>query len=184
MELVGKVLAAPPANQDEFFQQSVIYVYDQTHEGTVGLCLNRPSDRTIQELAEHHGLRYNGKEPLYVGGPVNPHALVMLHSPDWYCSNTMEVNGSFRVSSDKSMLARICQGDCPKYWRFFLGMSGWKTGQLEGEIRGEKPWSRAHSWLIGPASEKILFNKDHTKVWDLALKSSGREMIDTFFSIH
>jgi putative transcriptional regulator len=183
MELIGKVLAAPPANVDEYWGKSVVFVYEQNLENSVGVMVNKPSDKTVAELCEHHNLTYHGNENLYLGGPVNPSALLMLHSRDWQGINTLDIDNQYRVTSDKTMLHRLCQGDRPKNWKLVLGMSAWKIGQLEGEISGKHPWSKSHSWLVADANNSMLFGSDPEAQWNQTIRMSGKNMIDKFFSI-
>lgn len=181
--LVGKLLVAPPAQNDDHWANTVIYIYEENPNSTVGLILNRPSDRGFAHLAEHHGLDYSKDDLIYLGGPVNQAALVMLHTDDWICSNTMHIDSKIRISSDVKMMSRICKGDAPKHWRMFLGMAGWAAGQLEGELSGIPPWSKKNAWLIAPADEKIMFMSDPNKMWKKALDSAVQELTGSFFQI-
>lgn len=183
MDYTGKILVAPPLNDDEFFEKSVVFIYDQNSRSTTGVITNKPSNKTLKELCHFNDLKYSGREKIYIGGPVNPSALIMLHTTDWTCSNTIEIHDNWRVSSDQSMLPRLAAGDKPKFWRLFLGMCGWTAGQLEGEITGNPPWSRSSSWLVGSPTTDLLFFKHPDKVWSMAISSCGQEMVDSFFSI-
>ena len=183
MDYTGKILVAPPLNNDDFFEKSVVFLYDQTSRSTTGVIVNKPSNRTLKELCEFNDLKYSGREKIYIGGPVNPSALIMLHSTDWACSNTIEVHNDWRISSDQSMLPRLATGDKPRFWKLFLGMCGWTAGQLEGEIAGIPPWSRSSSWLIGSPTDELLFSKKSDKIWSLAISNCSQEMIDSYFTI-
>lgn len=184
MNVVGRLLVAPPAQEDDFWSESVIYIYEQNQASVVGIVLNKPSDKTVSDLAEHHGFVYPKKDLIHLGGPVNSSALVMLHTDDWICSNTMHIEGNLRVSSDKSMLKRICNSDTPQHWRMFLGMAGWIPTQLEGEISGTPPWSKKTAWLLAPADQSIIFEKHPEKMWKRAIDSAVQEMTESYFSIN
>jgi len=181
--LVGKLLVAPPAQTDEFWEKSVIYLYEENPNAIVGLALNKPSDRNFAHLAEHHGLAFSGSNNIHIGGPVNPAALVMLHTEDWICTNTMHIGDNFRISSDKGMLSRICKKDTPRQWKMFFGMCGWTRGQLEGEIQGSHPWSKKTAWLVANADEKLVFMDDPEKLWKQALDRAVEEITGSFFQI-
>lgn len=182
--MIGTLLVAPPAQEEDFWAKSVVFIYEENQKSIVGLVLNKPTDRTLQELAEHHGLEYDGDEPLYHGGPINPSALVMLHTDDWACSNTMQIGEDFRVSSDKTMLKRICSGDQPRKWRLFLGMSGWTPDQLKSEILGIPPYSKKRAWLTAPtADETILFGKNPDTVWKKSIDLAAASMVQNYFTI-
>lgn len=182
--MIGTLLVAPPAQEDEFWAKSVVFLYEQNPSSIVGLALNKPSERTLSELAEHHGLEYDGDELLYTGGPVNPSALVMLHTDEWACGNTMQIGDNYRVSSDRTMLKRICSGDRPRKWRLFLGMSGWTPHQLEGELTGTPPWSKKKAWLTTPmATEEIVFGNDPDTIWEKSIDSVAASMVQNYFTI-
>lgn len=183
MDYTGKLLVAPPFNNDDFFEKSVIFIYDQSPKNTTGVITNKPSNRTLKELCQFNDIKYNGRERIFLGGPVNPSALVMLHSDDWACTNTIDIDSSWRISSDQTMLSRIAKGDRPQYWRLFLGMCGWSAGQLEGEIAGIPPWTRAHSWLITTPTPELLFHRNSEKAWKASIENCSQEMVDSFFSI-
>lgn len=183
MNYTGKLLVAPPFNRDDFFEKSVIYIYDQSLEGTTGVIANKPSNRTLKELCQFNNIKYSGRERIFIGGPINPSALIMLHSDDWACTNTIKIEDPWRISSDESMLERIAKGDRPEHWRLFLGMCGWTPGQLEGEISGVPPWARSHSWLITSPTPETLFHRNSEKAWKLSIENCSQEMIDSFFSI-
>ena len=182
--MIGTLLVAPPAQDDDFWAKSVIFLYEENPSNTIGLIVNKPSDRTLKELAEHHNIEYSGEELLYIGGPVNPNALVMLHTDDWACSNTMQVSDTFRISSDKSMLKRICAGDRPRRWKMFLGMSAWTSTQLEGELSGTPPWSKKKAWLTAPANEQIVFGKHADSAWKRGIDLAATQAVQNFFTIN
>lgn len=163
--MIGTLLVAPPAQKDDYWEHSVIFVYERTPASIVGLLLNKPSERFVTELATHHGHRYTGPECLYTGGPVNPSSLIMLHTDDWTSKNTMHIKDNIMISSDRDMIERLSTGDAPRKWKLFLGMTVWAPMQLEGELKGTPPWNKKKSWITAPASESILFGKDHERVW-------------------
>lgn len=183
MNYTGKLLIAPPLNRDDFFEKSIVYIYDQSTDGTTGVITNKPSNRTLKELCHFNDIKYNGRERIFLGGPVNPSALIMLHSNDWVCTNTIKIKDPWRISSDQTMLERIAKGDRPTYWRLFLGLCAWSSGQLEGEISGIPPWSRSNSWLITSPTPEILFHKNSEKAWKNSIENCSQEMIDSFFTI-
>jgi putative transcriptional regulator len=181
--MIGSLLVAPPAQEDEFWSKTVVFLYEKNKAATVGLIVNKPSDRTLRELAEHHDIDYTGDEVIHIGGPVNPSALVMLHTDDWACSNTMPITSTFRVSSDKSMLQRLCSGDRPRHWRLFLGMSAWTNGQLENELAGLPPFSKKAAWLTAPATEALVFSNRPDKVWMKSIEGAADQLVQNYFSI-
>jgi putative transcriptional regulator len=182
VNFVGQLLVAPPAQDDEFWQNSVIFIYEHA-KTTVGITLNKKSERTIAELANYHNLSYVGRDLINVGGLMNPAALIMLHSNDWKCNNTMYIDKGICISSDNTMLARICAGDRPRKWRLFLGMCVWSIGQLNNEINGTGMHSKKHAWLVAPANPDIVFERNPQRMWNKALESAVKHATDSFFFI-
>lgn len=182
----GKLLVAPPAQKDRYWSQTVIFVYEVSKHNTLGLIVNKPGDRPVSDLAEHNGLNYYSNEMLYIGGPVNPQALILLHSNDWVSSNTFPITSEISVSSDREMLERVSAGDQPKHWKMCLGMSGWTNEQLEGEINGDPPWDKKKSWLITPATIDVVFEKNIQRAWkksvDYAVKTATCDLFSDFLS--
>lgn len=183
MKHSGRLLVAPPSQNDDFWSQSVVFLYEETPAAVVGLALNKPSDRSVKELAEHHGYSYLGRDMINIGGPLNSAALVMLHTDDWSCTNTMQLDNKLRISSDRTMLKRLCDGDAPKKWKLFLGMSGWTPKQLDAEINGNAPYSKKTAWLVAPVNPSIIFENNSEKVWKKALDLAIQEATSSYFHI-
>lgn len=184
MKYSGRLLVAPPSQTDEAWNETVIFVYEETEQAVIGLVLNKESDRSVSELADHHDLDYPGNDMIYLGGPLNSSALVMLHTDDWSCTNTMQVEGGLRISSDRTMLKRLCTGDTPRRWKLFLGMSGWSPKQLEAEITGKHPYSKKTAWLVSSKLDKsLIFNTDPTEMWKSALEEAIQETTESYFHI-
>lgn len=184
VKYAGRFLVAPPSQEDEFWSQSVIFVYEETDSAVIGLVLNKELDRSVSELAEHHGLEFNSDEMIFQGGPLNSSALVMLHTDDWSCTNTMQVPGGLRISSDRTMLNRLCSGDTPEKWKLFLGMSGWTSKQLEAEINGKPPYLKKNSWLVASTLDNsLIFNTNPPEMWKSALNTAVREATESYFHI-
>ncbi len=182
--MIGQLLIAPPAQTDDYWGKSVVLLYEKTQAASVGLILNKPSERSVKELAEHHGHEFKGDDIIYVGGPVNPSALVMLHTDDWTCSNTMQVTDTLRLSSDRSMIKRLCAGDRPTHWRLFLGMSAWTPSQLEGEMNGTAPWSKKTAWATCPSNTPIVFDLNPDRMWKRSIDFAAQKMVDSYFTIN
>lgn len=183
MSYVGKLLIAPPAQDNEQWHKSMVFIYEQTANSVAGLILNKPSDRTLFELADFHGLTYDGDDNLYSGGTKNSKALVMLHSDDWSCSNTMQIKNGFRVSSDRTMLTRVFSGDAPSQWRMFVGMSLWSPAQLYNEIHSTVPSRKKTAWLPIDATADLVYALNPNQAWRSAIDLAAASAVQTFFSI-
>lgn len=181
--MIGQLLVAPPTQDNEPWERSVIFIYEESHSGTIGLITNKPSDRTLAEVAETQGVHYTDDDVIYLGGPVNSGALLMLHSDEWCCSNTMYIAPGFAISSDRQMLHRLAAGDRPRRWKMFLGMSAWSSAQLEGEMIGDAPWDKRKAWITAPATQNIVFADKPDLAWKRSINLAAKEMVESYFTI-
>lgn len=175
MNLKGKCLIARPSVTDPFFKKSVVMIYEHTAQATTGLVLNkRTNTLQLKDILSNRGYDSIATDPIHLGGPVNERAISMLHSGDWYSSNTMPVNDQISISSDDLMIYKFVNGDMPDGYRFFLGSAVWHPKQIAHEIQ-------KNSWLISELDIQSIFNSDGREMWDLAIETSARDTIDRFF---
>ena len=182
---IGKLLVAHPHFPlTSPFSKSVVYIYqDDRVNGTVGVVLNKPSKTTITDLAGQNNIMFGDTSKMvYMGGPVNRSALVLLHTNDWHSANTAAAGPTLRVSSDTHMLHKLAHDtNQPVYWRLFIGTAGWMPGQLDAEINGMPPFGPIGSWLTCNADESIMFNYSGDKQWHQALELCSQQTIDQYF---
>ena len=177
MSKTGKLLIAPPSVKGNFWSKTVIFVTEDHDRGSVGFVLNRPSKMPIAEFSQQHGIDSDVDGFIYIGGPVSVNAVTMLHSSEWECTNTLQVNNDFALSSAPDLLERISLGDVPKYWRLFAGLCAWAPTQLESEYKGLNGYSHDHSWLLASANYQNVFVKNYMEQWTTAIEQSGQEFV-------
>jgi len=161
--LRGKLLIASPALIDPNFARTVVFVTEHSEDGAMGIVLNRPSDTSVEsvvpELAE-----IAGGEPIYVGGPVQPEALVLLaefsnlEAAAWIVVADVGL-ASADVDLDE-LAASVRRG------RVCAGYSGWGAGQLEAEMDVD-------SWIAEPPLPAELFPEDPATLWSDVLARKG-----------
>lgn len=184
MSRIGKCLVAHPnLTSDNWFYRTVIYIYeDNERVGTLGLCLNVPTTATVKAVLHSKGILYpEGTTQVHKGGPVNEHALFLLHTDEWSTGNTIQAGHGYLISSHEQMLEKIAMGDEPAYWRMVAGLCGWTPGQLDAELRGEPPYTSEHSWLICDATDELLFLYDAEEQWQKAVEMSSSQLFDQYF---
>lgn len=175
--LVGKFLVATPnLDRDPFFSKSVVYIYDQQPNVIIGACLNKTSNLQVDDLYRMRGTLNSGAlGNVFIGGPVNENALLMIHTEEWQSSNTMITGKGLCVSSDEFMLEKMLQGDRPAYHRIITGMSTWAVDQLQNEI------DKWRSWLIVDADYDVFFNYEGEQQWRKAIDLASHQMINSYF---
>src|SRR4051794_4877492 len=76
--LQGKLLIATPTLLDPNFARAVVAIASHDDEGALGLVLNRPSEHRAAEMVPALANVLAATETLFVGGPVQPDAVVLL----------------------------------------------------------------------------------------------------------
>jgi putative transcriptional regulator len=140
--LKGKLLFSTPALFDPNFRRTVVLVGEHGDDGAMGVVLNRASETTVAEAVPDLGDVAGPDTPVFVGGPVQPQAvLVLAEFDDPSAAATLVVGdlGFARSDGDLGLLAAATRRA-----RVFAGYAGWAAGQLESELEEE-------SWLVEPA---------------------------------
>jgi len=175
----GDLLIAPPAMSDPRFRKAVLLITYHGLNGTQAICLNKPAgDTTVNDLLEGLGAEVQPDQALYWGGPTAPSTLWMLHSSEWSCNNTMNIGTDWAVSSSTAMFGDMRRQGHPHHNRFYVGLSSWSPGQLDAEMEGDQPWTKASSWLVarapGPGS---VFDVDVEDLWHWACDLSAEQTV-------
>jgi len=164
--LRGHLLLAGADLHDPNFRRTVILVGEHGAEGAMGVVLNRPSsipvDEAVPPLSDLSGLA-GSDELVYVGGPVQPDAIVVLAEFDEPERAGVLVFGSIGfvpgdVESDSLGVHHRA--------RVFAGYAGWGPGQLEDELAES-------SWVIEPARPADVFTTEPGSLWSSILRRKG-----------
>ena len=161
--LTGQILIATPGLIDPNFHHTVVLLVQDTDEGSAGLILNRPSEKSVKHLWKsifHSDIET--EQPLNLGGPVfGP--LMMLHTRQELAD--MEIAGGLYFSTQKDYIERIVNDKVLPY-KLFLGHSGWGEGQLRMEIN-------EGAWVNLPARRELVFSDD-SELWQKLLQHAGQ----------
>jgi putative transcriptional regulator len=161
--LRGHLLVAGPALQDPSFRRTVILIGEHGDEGAMGVVLNRPSPVPVDEAVPPLTDLGGSDGLVYVGGPVQPDAIVVLAEFDEPEQAGVLVFGSVgflpgEVDPDEIRdLGRA---------RVFAGYAGWGPSQLEGELA-------ELSWIVEPALPDDVFTAEPELLWSEILRRKG-----------
>jgi putative transcriptional regulator len=163
----GILLIADPFLKDPNFLRTVVFLCEHKEEGSFGFVLNRQYQNTLDELIpelESHKL------PVYYGGPVQQDTIHFLHQYPEEIPGGIEVfKGVYWGGDFDSVIEMIKTGTIdPARIRFFIGYSGWSTGQLSTEMT-EK------TWLTVKATRSLIFHHNYEEIWKDALRQLGGE---------
>lgn len=162
--LKGSLLFSSPALFDPNFRRTVILVGEHGEEGAMGVVLNRASETTVGEAVPELVDVAGADTPVYIGGPVQPRAvLVLAEFDDPSAAATMVVGdvGFARADGDLEHLAHTTRRA-----RVFAGYSGWSPGQLEAELEED-------SWITEPVGATDLFPEPGGDLFGTALRRKG-----------
>ena len=159
----GKILISEPFLPDTFFNRSIVYLTDHNPEGSVGFILNRRLDLKISAAIE--GFE-NWDENLNMGGPVAPDTLHFLHNLGDMIPGSVLVAGNLYWGGDIDTVRDLISLGRINYSqiRFFLGYSGWSSGQLDRELKED-------SWIIARVKSDIIMNNRGDDTWKRVLRS-------------
>ena len=161
--LRGKLLIASPALTDPNFARSVVLMTEHSASGAMGIVLNQPAEAEARELMPALE-EIASDDPLFIGGPVQPQAVVLLAEFADPGAAAWLVVADVGLASADTDLDEL--GDAVRRGRFYAGYSGWGPGQLEAELDLE-------SWIVEPPLPAELFPDDPETLWSDVLARKG-----------
>ena len=162
--LRGQLLIAGPSLWDPNFRRTVLLIGQHDEDGAVGVILNRAAEVTVAEAVPMLGSLVPDDELLFIGGPVQPLAAVVVadfEDPSVAAILALETIGFLPAETGPDDLVGLRRA------RVFAGYAGWGGGQLEAEIAED-------SWIAEPARPSDVFAPDPSRLWEDVLKRKGR----------
>ncbi len=159
----GQLLIAGPGLVDPNFWRTVVLIVEHSDDGALGLVLNRPSETTVGEAVSELERLLEPDDTLYIGGPVQPSALIVLGEFE----NPSEA--ALVAFEDIGVLARDAgEEDGPELrrGRAFVGHAGWGPGQLDSELERD-------DWIVEPATREDAFTAEPAALWESVLTRKG-----------
>lgn len=164
----GEILMSEPTMNDFYFGRSVVLLIDHTEtDGSFGIIMNKPLGTKLNEIAD---VFEDFDAPVFLGGPVAENQIFFMHTlgdliPDSY----QIMDGLYWGGDTDSLNTLIATGIANKEnTRFFLGYSGWESGQLIDELV-------RNSWLVGKANSHLLLNTPTKSMWKDFVTRTGKE---------
>lgn len=163
----GKVLISEPYSFDKFFDRTVVFLTEHNEKGSVGFVLNKPTKLYIDDVVDGFP---SFRSLLSVGGPVAPATLHYIHTLGEVLPESVEIYPGLFWGGDYEQLkflieSKIINND---QIRFFIGYSGWATGQLEREIK-------ENAWLVGNISKEMVIKDIDADIWKTMLVNLGEK---------
>jgi putative transcriptional regulator len=163
--LGGSLLIAGPGLWDPNFRQTVILVGHHDEEGAVGVVLNRASEVEVARAAPPLAGLVDPGDRLFVGGPVQPQAAVVVADFEHPERAQVVAFGSIGFLPEELEPEEV--GELRRA-RVFAGYAGWGPGQLERELE-------EGSWLVEPARPDDVFTAEPAGLWSEVVRRKGPE---------
>ena len=162
--LRGRLLIAGANLFDPNFRRSILLIADHDDQGAVGVILNRPAGVSVREAAPDLGDLVEPDEPLFIGGPVQPQAAVVVAEFEDPAQASLLAFGAvgFLTGQDPRTIGGLRRA------RVFAGYAGWGPGQLDLEMEQD-------SWLTEPALPEDVFTEDAGRLWTSVLRRKGTD---------
>jgi putative transcriptional regulator len=174
--LANQFLIAMPGMVDPNFAGSVIYLFEHTERGAMGLVVNRPTDVDLATLFDKIELKLEIAplldQPVYFGGPVQIERGFVLHetSAEALYSSSLAVPNGLTMTTSKDVLEAVAAGNGPGKFLMTLGYAGWGAGQLEEEIT-------LNGWMNVPLSQQqmvdIIFDTPSSQRYERTISHLG-----------
>lgn len=102
--LTGQLLVSQPRNIEGHFAHTSVLVAQHNLSSAWGVVINRVAKTlTMQNIMAAAGIEYYGNEPIYVGGPVEPTRVHVVHSLDWSSASTLKITDDIGITGDVSV---------------------------------------------------------------------------------
>ncbi|MEJ7627673.1 MAG: YqgE/AlgH family protein [Ferruginibacter sp.] len=161
----GILLIADPFLKDSNFRRSVILMCRHSEEGSFGFVLNQLYEHSLGNLISD----LDGFElPVFKGGPVQMDTVHYIHQYPHLLPDSQLIAENIYWGGDFDIVKKLIKNkeiDTDKI-KFFIGYSGWGTGQLDTELT-EK------SWLTTTSNRNIVFNTPLPDIWKAGLRHLG-----------
>ena len=171
--LRGRLLVASPLLADPNFERTVILLIEHGPEGALGLVLDRPSEMPVDEVLPQWDSRAAVPKAMFIGGPVQPNAVICLARTDTDAGGDPGANELLATTAVPGVAMLDLDGDRDEVGedvqlRLFAGYAGWTAGQLEAEIE-------EGSWFTVDPDPDDPFGPHPSRLWQAVLaRQPGR----------
>jgi putative transcriptional regulator len=161
----GQVLLADPFMLDPYFHRAVILLCEHHQQGSVGFILNKSIDMKVNDLMAEFP---NFDSEVFYGGPVQTDTLHYIHNVGELLDESVQVATGVWWGGDFDKLKFLIASELikPENIRFFVGYSGWSSGQLMEEME-------IGSWMTASMDANYLFKLQPAQLWSRVMYNKG-----------
>jgi len=162
--LAGRLLVASPTLEDPNFARTVVLIGLHSEDGALGLVLNRPSTSTVSSAVPQLDELAEAGEHVFVGGPVQSSAIVMLAEFTDPAAAGLLVLGRIGLPAPDASLEQLAAATTRR--RVYAGYAGWGEGQLDAELE-------SGDWIADDALPDDVFSEEPGALWSTVLTRKG-----------
>jgi putative transcriptional regulator len=162
----GKILLAEPFMLDTNFRRSVVLLCEhQDEDGTVGFILNKALEMNVSDLIADFP---DFEADVYFGGPVQTDTIHYIHNAGDLLEDSHKVAKGVYWGGDFEKLKFLISSGLiqASNIRFFVGYSGWSSGQLQEEMQ-------YGSWVLADMHPNYLFKAEPGVLWKQIMENKG-----------
>jgi putative transcriptional regulator len=172
------LLVAKSGVLDANFAKTVVLAVRPDDGGPIGVILNRPSTIELRSLYPDRADIANRRDLVFLGGPVEPDALLFAFRSPRKPSQGLFVADDIYISGFSEVLAEILKHpEDAGQQRFFAGFSGWAAGQLEDEIA-------QGGWYVLRFDARAVFDINPLTMYEEMLKRADVPQIEAARGLH
>lgn len=162
----GALLVASPDIRHGVFSRSVVLLCEHSINGSFGLILNKPFRFDSSEDMFFLDQAANPKMRFCIGGAVQMHQMMLLHSCAELADQSLEICPSVYLGGDVAFLQECLSDELGLAANLCFGYSEWQAGQLEREFLDGL-------WFLSPGSSEHVFSLTPETLWSKILLSLG-----------
>lgn len=171
-DLLGNFLISMErTDQTSVFDHALIVLCSNSPTGGImGLIVNsRFQSPSLADLFSEFNIKSTidlSHVSVHCGGPVEGGRGFILHSADYKCDGTQQVNKGIALTVNQHILIDLARGRGPARYLAAMGFACWEAEQLEDEIE-------RNMWITAPADPDIVFSDKDDEKWNMALEGIG-----------
>ncbi len=154
----GRLLISEPFMADPNFKRSVVLLTEHSEEGTVGYILNQVGNLLLRDVIQD---LWEADNQIYFGGPVAADTLHFIHRAYDKLQSGEDIGNGIYWGGNFETLKILVNNNAinEDEIKFFIGYSGWDSGQLKRELEH-------NAWMVGNVSNAdLIFGNDEEQLW-------------------
>lgn len=163
----GKFLISEPSMQDNNFRRSVLLLTEHNADESIGFVLNQPTNLVVSDIIKDLS---SFDANIFIGGPVERNTIHFIHTMGNKIDKSLPILDDLYWSGNfETLKSLIKNGEVKKSEiKFFLGYSGWSSGQLEYELEEQ-------AWIVVDGNPSQALERNGKKMWQNIIKNMDKD---------